>query len=152
IRKVPGDMRNDLRSARQVSVPNGSTTPFMRRASGSSASLAIPRFYDPMEFWDLSGLPWNMADEGHRHKLQKWARLFYATHYLVPILVDIFTRFPLAGMNISHSDQYIEDFYSTVFIDNMKFEETLLHLGREHWLSGEAMVLGSFDESLGVWG
>jgi hypothetical protein len=53
---------------------------------------AIPRFYDPLEYWDLTGLPWNVADEGHRHKLHKWLRLYYATHYLIPILIDIFTR------------------------------------------------------------
>ena len=39
-------------------------------AVGGDVYAAIPRFYDPMEYWDLSGLPWNMADEGHRHKLQ----------------------------------------------------------------------------------
>src|SRR5665213_1870526 len=52
---------------------------------GGDVFNAIPRFYDPLEYWDLSGLPWNVADEGHRHKLHKWLRLYYATHYLVPI-------------------------------------------------------------------
>src|SRR5689334_20522491 len=53
--------------------------------AGGDVFAALPRFYDPLEYWDLSGLPWNMADEGHRHKLHKWLRLYYATHYLVPI-------------------------------------------------------------------
>lgn len=73
----------------------------MRRtsSSGQDVAVAIPRFYDPLEYWDLSGLPWNMADEGHRHKLHKWLRLYYATHHLIPILIDIFTRFPLVGLH-----------------------------------------------------
>lgn len=72
--------------------------------SGTDAQNAIPRFYDPLEYWDLSGLPWNVADEGHRHKLHKWLRLYYATHYLVPTLIDIFTRFPLIGMEFECFD------------------------------------------------
>lgn len=73
----------------------------MRRTGNTQdVAIAIPRFYDPLEYWDLSGLPWNMADEGHRHKLHKWLRLYYATHHLIPILIDIFTRFPLVGMHM----------------------------------------------------
>src|SRR4051812_47684159 len=75
------------------------------------ATAAIPRFYDPLEYWDLSGLPWNVADEGHRHKLHKWLRLYYATHYLVPILVDIFTRFPLVGAELECKDPKLKEFY-----------------------------------------
>lgn len=120
-------------------------------AAGGDVYAAIPRFYDPMEYWDLSGLPWNMADEGHRHKLQKWLRLFYATHYLVPILIDIFTRFPLVGMDLESKDPQIERFYEDLFLDQLDYPEFLVQLGREYWTVGEAFPLGSFDESLGIW-
>lgn len=118
---------------------------------GGDVYNGIPRFYDPLEFWDLSGLPWNVADEGHRHKLHKWMRLYYATHYLVPALVDIFTRFPLAGMHFKCKDPELEDLYSDVFLNQLDYEEFLVSLGREFWVCGEAFPLGSFDESLGVW-
>ena len=79
---------------------------FQKQASGVGGDVynAITRFYHPLEYWDTSGLPWNVEDEGHRHKLHKWLRLYYATHYLVPILVDIFTRFPLVGMELDSKD------------------------------------------------
>lgn len=115
------------------------------------AHAAIPRFYDPLEYWDLSGLPWNVADEGHRHKLHKWLRLYYATHYLVPILVDIFTRFPLAGMSMECKDPQLKEFYEDLFFNQLNYEEFLVSLGREYWCVGEAFPLGSFDEELGVW-
>jgi hypothetical protein len=118
---------------------------------GGDAYAAIPRFYDPMEFWDLSGLPWNMADEGHRHKLQKWLRLFYATHYLVPSLIDIFTRFPLAGMRLESKDKQLTKFYEDQFLDTLNYPEFMVSLGREYWTVGEAFPLGSFDEQLGIW-
>jgi hypothetical protein len=118
---------------------------------GGDVYNAIPRFYDPLEYWDISGLPWNIADEGHRHKLHKWMRLYYATHYLVPILVDIFTRFPLVGMEIESKDPKITAIYEDLFLDQLNYEDFLVGLGREFWLCGEAYPLGSFDEDLGVW-
>jgi hypothetical protein len=118
---------------------------------GADVYNAIPRFYDPLEYWDLSGLPWNVADEGHRHKLHKWLRLYYATHYLVPILVDIFTRFPLVGMELECKDPKIKDFYEDLFFNQLDYGEFLVSLGREFWVVGEAFPLGSFDEDLGVW-
>jgi hypothetical protein len=120
-------------------------------AVGGDVYSAIPRFYDPMEYWDLSGLPWNMADEGHRHKLHKWLRLFYATHYLVPILIDIFTRFPLVGMKLESKDKALTRFYEDQFLETLNYPEFMVQLGREYWTVGEAFPLGSFDEDLGIW-
>lgn len=118
---------------------------------GGDVYAAIPRFYDPLEYWDLSGLPWNVADEGHRHKLHKWLRLYYATHYLIPILIDIFTRFPLVGMELKSKDTKLTEFYENLFLDQLNYPEFLVDLGREFWTVGEAFSLGSFDEDLGIW-
>lgn len=124
-----------------------------RLGSASDVTAAIPRFYDPMEYWDLSGLPFNMQDEGHRHKLHKWMRLYYATHPIIPTLVDIFTRFPLSGLELYSQDKKLTQFYEDLFLDNHKlnYEDFLVALGREYWLVGEAFPLGSFNETLGVW-
>jgi hypothetical protein len=124
-----------------------------RTASGVGGDVynAIPRFYDPLEYWDTSGLPWNVEDEGHRHKLHKWLRLYYATHYLVPILVDIFTRFPLVGMELDSKDSSLKGFYEDLFFNQLNYGDFLVSLGREFWVVGEAYPLGSFDEDLGVW-
>jgi hypothetical protein len=125
-----------------------------KRASGGSGSdvhAAIPRFYDPIEYWDLSGLPWNMADEGHRHKLHKWMRLYYATHYLVPTLIDIYTRFPLVGMRLEAPDKSLVRAYEDMFFDQLDYPQFFVNLGREVFTVGEAFPLGSFDEELGVW-
>lgn len=122
----------------------------MQKRSSGDAWAAVPRFYDPLEFWDLTGLPWNMADEGHRHKLHKWLRLYYATHYLVPILIDIFTRFPLVGMELKCKDNKIADFHTDLFLDQLDYPNFLVSLGREYWTVGEAFPLASFDEDLGI--
>ena len=162
---TPGDLRAtlegtvkqdpNLRSVKQLD-GNTKLVNSMRRsriasAGGSDAWAALPRFYDPMEYWDISGLPWNMADEGHRRKLHKWLRLFYSTHYLIPILIDIFTRFPLVGMELYCKDQKLADFYEELFFNKLDYPNFLVSLGREFWTVGEAFPLGSFDEDLGVW-
>jgi hypothetical protein len=130
----------------KTAVVNGGGSPL-----GGDVYNGIPRFYDPLEYWDLSGLPWNVADEGHRHKLHKWLRLYYATHYLVPILVDIFTRFPLVGMELSCKDSALTDVYDDIFLQQLNYPDFLVSLGREFWCVGEAFPLGSFDEDLGIW-
>lgn len=118
---------------------------------GGDVQAAVPRFYDPLEYWDITGLPWNVANEGHRHKLHKWLRLYYATHYLIPILVDIFTRFPLVGMELESKDSQLKTFYEDLFIGQLDYPEFMVQLGREFWCVGEAFPLASFDEGLGVW-
>lgn len=120
-------------------------------SSGGDVAMAIPRFYDPMEQWDLSGYPWNMADEGHRHKLHKWLRLYYSTHRLLPQLVDIYTRFPLAGTSLYSKDLQLTKFYEDLFLGELEYEDFLVSLGREFWLIGEAFPLGRFNEDLGIW-
>ena len=139
-------MRENSRLARAVR-----SSRMRKMGSSGDSYAAIPRFYDPMEYWDLSGLPWNMADEGHRHKLHKWMRLYYMTHYLVPILVDIFTRFPLAGMYLQCKDDELTSFYEEVFLNQLNYPEFLVSLGREYWTIGEAFPLASFNEHLGTW-
>lgn len=157
--RANNDVLEEMRRSR--SGPGGDMGPHMRRKASvgqsasdlfGDASIAIPRFYDPMQYWEITGLPWNMADEGHRHKLHKWLRLYYATHYLVPTLIDLFSRFPLIGMRIRCSkDKSIEDFYTHQFMEILDYPNFLVSLGRENHLVGEAFPLGHFNDSLGIW-
>lgn len=127
-----------------------------RRVTAAGASdvyAAIPRFFDPLEYWDISGMPFNMADEGHRHKLHKWMRLYYATHTIVPTLIDIFTRFPLTGMNLYHPDKALQAFYEDAFLNDsrLNYEEFFVSMGKEIFTVGEAFPLASFNSDLGIW-
>jgi hypothetical protein len=149
-----GDMsvRDIIQNNMQMTRSMGQARVASKKASmGGDTAAAIPRFYDPLEYWDITGLPWNVANEGHRHKLHKWLRLYYATHYLIPILVDIFTRFPLVGMELESKDPQIKSFYEDLFLDQLDYPEFMVQLGREFWCVGEAFPLASFDEGLGVW-
>lgn len=120
-------------------------------AGGGDYIAAIPRFYDPVEYWELSGIPWNIQNDTHRRKLYQWLRLYYMTHYLVPILIDIFTRFPLVGVELTSKDPKLTQWYEDLFFDRLDYQEFLVRLGREYWTVGQAFPLGSFNETLGIW-
>jgi hypothetical protein len=141
------ELANEFRSRRFASARKKLAS----TSAGGDVFAALPRWYDPMEFWDMTGLPWNVADEGHRHKLHKWLRLYYDTHPLVSLLVDIFTRFPLAGMTLQCKDSALTGFYEDLFLDKLNYPQFLTDLGGEYWKVGEAFPYAAFEDNLGVW-
>lgn len=120
-------------------------------AFGGDVFAAVPRFYNPKDYWETSQIPWDVSDDKERFELYQWLELFYRTHYLVPILVDIFTRFPLVGMELASPDDQLNDFYSDLFFDRLNYEQFLVDLGREYWTMGQSFPFGHFNEVLGIW-
>lgn len=118
---------------------------------GGDVYAAIPRFYDPKAYWEQSQIPYDISDEKQRLELYQWLDLFYRTHYLIPILVDIFTRFPLVGMELVSPDEQLNDFYSDLFFDKLDYEQFLVDLGREYWTLGQSFPLGHWNNLLGIW-
>lgn len=124
-----------------------------QRLGGTSGDIfaAMPRLYSPTDYFTQQQIPYNINKETDRFKLYQWLDLFYRTHYLIPILVDIFTRFPLVGLEFHSRDPQLKDFYNELFFDRLDYEHFLTDLGREYWTLGEAFPLGHFNETLGVW-
>lgn len=124
---------------------------FAGMGMGGDVLAAIPRYYSPEEYFVQSQIPYKIQDDRQRIELYKWLDLFYRTHTLIPILVDIFTRFPLVGMELNSTDDDLTEFYEQVFFEDLDYEQFLVDLGREYWTLGESWPLGHFSESLGVW-
>lgn len=118
---------------------------------GDDIFAAVPRFYSPMEYFQAQKIPYRVDNEQERFKLYQWLDLFYRTHYLIPILVDIFTRFPLVGIELDCPDPELKTFYEDLFFERMDYEHFLVDLGREYWTLGQAFPLGHFNETLGIW-
>lgn len=84
----------------------------------------------------------------------KNCRLLYQSHPLIGSCVDIYTKYPLLGMEMSCKDEKLTDFYSDHFLgedEGLNYGKFLIDFGREYWTVGEAVPFGSFNESLGVW-
>ena len=121
-------------------------------ATGSDAQWALPKLHDPFEYWRERTWWFNMEDPDEQtRKIRDWARLLYTTHYLVPSLIDIYTRYPLLDVELVHKDKRISNFYNELFFDGLNYQEFLFDLGREHWTVGEVFAMGSWHDGIGAW-
>ena len=144
-----GDAGNLRRSV--VAAQNRTKMASMRRA-GANTQMALPKIRQPLGSLIDKGIPFNVSDEKERRELVRWCRLFYSTHDLIPLLVDIYSKFPVVGMEFQHKDPKIRETYEDMFLDKLNYEEFLPDgLGREYFIAGEATAIGHFNESLAVW-
>lgn len=118
---------------------------------GASISFASGRPQDPMFYWKQNNLPFDYTRPEELAKIRAYARLIYATHPIIASAIDVYSKYPLTGMEIVSKDDALTEFYSTLFFDQLNYEEYLIDIGREFWTVGEAWPLGSFNETLGVW-
>jgi len=127
-----------------------------KTAAGSSGTtsitLATGRPQDPLWYWREKNLPYDVWKPEELEKVRTFSRLLYVTHPVMGSAVDIFTHYPLAGMEITcGKDANLAEFYNDLFMDQLGYEEFLGDCGRQYWIDGEALVLGSFNELMGVW-
>jgi len=61
------------------------------------------------------------------------------------------SKFPLTDMRVVSKDPELEEFYKTLFIEDLDYEfffEQILH---EYWTCGEAFPYGQWNAMLGIW-
>lgn len=122
-------------------------------SSNFQMSLNQGMLRDPFEYWEQRNQFFDPEDEDpdNMSKIRRWARMIYATHYLMPSMIDIYTRFPLQDIELYHRDEQISDFHNDLFFDQLDYYTHLFNMGREHWTVGEAFSLGSWHEGIGAW-
>ena len=114
-------------------------------------SFATMRPRDPMFYWRQNNIPWDVNKDDELVKIRNFCRILYLTHPIIASCIDIFTKFPIQGMELDCKDEQLTDFYGTLFFDELDYKRYLIDVGREYWLTGEAWPLGAFNETLGVW-
>lgn len=120
-------------------------------SGGGGMSFATGRPQDPMFYWKQSNLPYDIWKEEELVIIRHYARLLYLTHPLIASAIDIFAKYPLQGLSIKCKDGELEDFYGTLFIDDLNYNDYLADILHEYWLAGEAWPLGQWNASLGIW-
>jgi len=124
----------------------------LRQITASDIQMAMPKLREPLGSLMDRGVPCDVSNPEELKKARMWSRMYYATHTLVPLLIDIYARFPLTGMELASHDPMIENFFSEMFFDRLDYEDFLPNcIGREFFISGEVTTLGHFDERLGIW-
>lgn len=120
---------------------------------GGDIAFATGRPRDPMFYWKQNNLPYDASNERELRRIRAFCRLLYQTHPIIGSCVDIYSKYPLLGMELTCKDEQLTDFYSSLFFteEGLNYDEFLIDIGREYWTVGEAWPFGSFNETLGVW-
>lgn len=147
--KNPDKARQEAENIKR-SVQNRTLMGSMRRTA-SNVQLALPKIREPLSSLRDKNIPFDYTDPDELKDIRRWARLFYATHDLVPLLVDIYAKFPTTGLSFQCKDQEVADFYEQMFFDELDYGTFLQDIGREFFIAGEVTTLAHFDERLGVW-
>lgn len=140
------EMRKNRSITKRASAAGGSR-------GGSDLAFATGRPRDPFFYWKQNNLPYDTADAEELKRVRLFCRLLYQTHPIIGPAVDIFTKYPLQGMQLSCKDDQITTFYDDLFLseEGLNYKEFCLDFGREYWTVGEAWPFASFNEILGVW-
>lgn len=147
---------NEMRHNRRVNRKLGKTAAMPGNPgnrSGADISFATGRPRDPLFYWKQNNLPYDFADPDELTKIRLYLRLLYASHSLIGSCVDIYSKFPLLGMELSCKDNKLTEFYTDLFLseDQLNYPEFLIDVGREYWTVGEAWPFATFNEQLGIW-
>jgi hypothetical protein len=141
--------QSELRHAAQVR--NASEKLRTAGMGGSSMQFATTRPLDPMFYWRETGMPYDVDDEKVLVDLRKWCRFIYRSDSVLASCIDIYSKYPLLGMELQCKSQSLVDFYSSLMFEDLNYEDYLIDIGREYWTVGEAWPMGYFDELLGIW-
>jgi hypothetical protein len=144
----------EMRRNRAVNRKTANTNAAGGGSRGGNLTFATGRPRDPLFYWKQNNLPYDLYEHDELKKVRAYCRLLYQSHPLIGSCVDIYTKYPLLGMEMSCKDEKLTEFYTDHFLDDddgLGYGDFLIDFGREYWTVGEAVPFGSFNESLGVW-
>jgi len=145
-RRLQASFDRDRLTNAKTATPTGSL-----RTASNMVQVA-PKNRTPMGTLADKNIPFNFESPKELAEIRRWARLFYACHDLVPLLIDIYSKFPLLGLEFDSKDDEIQKFYTTMFMDHLDYANWLPNaFAREYFISGEVTALAHFNEQLGTW-
>ena len=72
-----------------------------RQHTGANLQIAMPKIRQPLGTLADQGIPYDVENDEELKDIRRWSRLFYSTHDLVPLLIDIYASFPTVGLEFS---------------------------------------------------
>jgi hypothetical protein len=120
-------------------------------AGNGSIQFATGRSHDPMFYWRQNNIPYDIYEQDVLKQIRFYCRMVYLTHPVLAAAIDIYSKYPIVGMELICKDKKLTDFYTDLFFDQLEYDEYFIDIGREYWTVGEAFPLGSFNEMLGIW-
>ena len=147
-----GNLGNTVRDANRQLIAESNRSRLAGSHLGSNMEIALPKVRQPLSSLRDKNIPYEVERPDVLAEVRSWCRLFYTTHDLVPLLIDIYSKFPTVGMEFDSKDSSIREFYETLFFDQLNYHEFLPDsLGREYFTVGEVTSFAHFSETLGTW-
>ncbi len=75
-----------------------------KTAGAAQVSFATGRPRDPMFYWRQNNLPFDVSKNEELVKARDYCRTLYQTHPVIASAVDIFSKYPLTGMEFFFND------------------------------------------------
>lgn len=119
--------------------------------TSSQVSFATGRSHDPMFYWRQSNIPYDYEKAEELIKLRRYAKMIYLTHPVIASCIDVYSHWPLTGAHFECKDDGIKDFYTETFFEDLNYEDYLPDVAHAYWSLGEALPMGQFNETLGIW-
>lgn len=147
-----GVVPTDTAQARAMQVQRmGKVGSYVGGGGNMNLNFATQRPQDPFWYWQQNNLPYDFTDPRHLILLRQLCRHLYKAHPVMASAIDIYSKWPLIGMEFECKDKALTEFYTDLFFDQLDYEEFLPSVLHEYWTVGESFPLGSFNETLGVW-
>ena len=128
---------------------------------GANVAFTMPTVFDPARKGMTQGSRSNMMsgydllqfDENDemRNKILLACRNIGKTHPIVNSVVSVYSRFPVQGIRLQHSDPEYERFYTELFLEDLDYKSFFIDLGKVYWIDGNAFAWGNWSDDLGLW-
>lgn len=126
---------------------------------GGDVAYAMPRIWDPSMYGmagntrSMSGFDILRFDEDaevRRHVLLGLRNIF-KTHGTARACLEVYSRYPLQGLTLQHSNSEYERFFTELFLEDLEYEAFLTDVGKSFWMDGTAFIYGNWSDELGLW-
>ena len=131
------------------------------KTAGMDVQFALPRMFDPARngmggsqnrsFGSGYDLLRFDEDEEVRRNILMACRNIMKTHPIMHACCEIYSRYPVQGIDVRHSDPEYERFYRELFIEDLDLKSFMVNLGKVYWTDGTAVAWGNWSDSLGLW-
>lgn len=128
---------------------------------GGDVAFALPKMFDPSQRGMLGssygqyGGGYDLLkfdeDDQVREKIFLSVRNIAKTHPVARACVEVYSRYPLVGLRLEHSDPEYERFYTELFLEDLDYESFLTDMGKVFWVDGNAFSYGNWSDSLQLW-
>lgn len=155
------DLRSVLASVGGAVHSNWSRTASVDKSASANVQFALPKMFDPARRGMLGSsyshygtgidLLQFDSDEWVRREVLEAMRNIYKTHPATKAIVDIYSRYPIQGLRLQHSNPDMERFYTELFLEDLDFENLFIDIGKCYWVDGTAFVYGNWSDDLGLW-